>query len=128
MNEANHEYLLTGNAGEEAEEVQGRGEEDCVVAFGHAEHFLRRVGGDHGVLVFRADALVIPRSDVEPSHGAILGFCQGQHLGPWSVGSVRHQKLRQVDVLSKLKKVQVQAREIISNFLTDCGWQKRKLE
>ena len=92
-------HLQSGDAGEEAEEVQGRREERGMVTVRQAEHLLGRVGSDHGVLVGGGHALVHPCSDVEPPHLAELGLGQGQRFRPRHVRSGRHQHFRQVDIL-----------------------------
>jgi hypothetical protein len=97
--------LQTRDAEEVPEELQWRREEHRMVAVRHAQHLLRWVGGDHGVLIGRRHALVLPGPDVKPPHLPIIGRRQRQHLRPGPVRRISHQHLRQIHILSPPKEL-----------------------
>ena len=95
-------HLLTRDAGEKPIQLHGRREEHCMITIWHTEHFLGRVGSNHGVLIGRGDTFVLPRSNVESPYSAEFGRTQGQDFRSRHVGSVRKQQFRQVDILCRI--------------------------
>lgn len=86
---------------EDAEELDGGGDEGHVVSSGEVEDVLWGVGADDLILFLGEDCMVVPRPDIEAPDAAISSRGQVEDLVSWTVWRRCEQLLPKSDVLQE---------------------------